>query len=61
MNVSTCVRSPQEQQLDALIAKYYEAVEQGHSVDQADFLRQHPEFATELREYWMMPEDCRQR
>lgn len=48
---STNTRSPHEKQLDALIAQYYEAVEQGHSVDQAGFLRQHPEFAAELREY----------
>lgn len=51
MTCSTSIRSPHEQQLDALIATYYEAVEQRQPVNRADFFRQHPEFAAELQEY----------
>lgn len=46
------VRSPHERQLDALIAEYYEAEELGRPLDQADFLRQHPDFSTELRDFF---------
>jgi eukaryotic-like serine/threonine-protein kinase len=52
MSESASERSPHERQLDALIAEYEQAAEQGQPMNQDDFLRQHPEFAAELREYF---------
>jgi WD40 repeat protein/tRNA A-37 threonylcarbamoyl transferase component Bud32 len=45
-------RSQHEQQLDAIIAEYYEAAEQGRPPNRAEFLRQHPDFSAELREFF---------
>ena len=41
-----------EQQLDAIIAAYYRAVEAGECVDQKDFIDKHPEFASQLKEFF---------
>jgi len=46
-------RSDHEQQLDAIVSQYYEAVEQGDPPDQGAFIAQHPEFAAELREFFL--------
>lgn len=53
MSESASERTPHEQRLDALIAEYLQAVDEGRVTDQADFLRQHPEFAAELREFFV--------
>lgn len=45
-------RSPYERELNALIVEYYHAAEQGEPLDQAEFVRQHPDFAAELREFF---------
>ncbi len=45
-------RSDHERQLDAIINRYYEAVEQGDPPDQTAFIAQHPEFAAELRDFF---------
>jgi tRNA A-37 threonylcarbamoyl transferase component Bud32/WD40 repeat protein len=45
-------RGQHELQLDALIAEYYEAAERGQPPDRAEFLRLHPDFANELREFF---------
>ncbi len=49
---SASQRNPREQRLDALIAMYYQAAEQGQPLNQAEFLQQHPFFAEELREFF---------
>ena len=41
-----------EQQLDAIIAAYYRAIEAGECVDQKDFIAQHPELQKELGEFF---------
>lgn len=41
-----------EQRLDAVIAKYYLAVERGEAPDQAVFLAEHAEFAEQLKEFF---------
>ena len=38
--------------LDALVAQYLEAVERGEQPDRNEFLRQHPDIATELQEFF---------
>lgn len=45
-------RSLHEQRLDALIAEYLQAEEQGRPLDQQDFLKQHAEFSAELQEFF---------
>lgn len=45
-------RSQHEQQLDAIIAEYYQAAEQGQPLDQAEVLSCHPDFSAELREFF---------
>jgi|GEM_PF-6310150 len=39
-------------QLDAFIAEYLEAVERGHKPDREQFLKDHPEFASQLRAFF---------
>ena len=51
MSESESERSLREQQVDALIAEYYQSVERGEPLDQAGFLAAHPDFADELREF----------
>ena len=41
-----------EQQLDALIAEYFLAVESGTPVDRAEFVNRHPEFAKDLQSFF---------
>ncbi len=41
-----------EQQLDAVIAAYYRAIEAGECVDQKDFIAQHPGVERDLREFF---------
>lgn len=52
MSISSSDRSQREKQVDALIALYYQASEQGQPLNQAEFLQQHPEFSAELREFF---------
>jgi len=41
-----------EQQLDAMIAAYYRAVDAGECVDQKDFIAQHPDVQKLLSEFF---------
>ncbi len=41
-----------EQQLDAIIARYYLATEPGQPPNQSGFVAQHPEFVQELRDFF---------
>lgn len=41
-----------ERQLDKIIAEYLQASDEGRPLDQADFLKRHPEFAAELQEFF---------
>ena len=43
MSIEQSTRDEREQQLDAIIAAYYRAIEAGEGVDQNDFIAQHPE------------------
>jgi len=52
MSDSTSDRSQHEQQIDAIIAEYYQAEEEGRAPDQEEFLRRHPEFSADLREFF---------
>ena len=45
-------RSQRERDLDSLIAEFYQAVERGQGVDQAEFLKRHPDSAAEMREFF---------
>ena len=49
---STDGNDEREQQLDAIIAAYYRAVEAGECVDQKDFIAQHPGVKRELSEFF---------
>ncbi len=51
MSETESERSLREQQVDALIAEYYQSVERGQPLDQDGFLAAHPDFADELREF----------
>ena len=42
MSESESQRSPRERQVDALIAEYYQSIERGAPLDQADFLAAQP-------------------
>ncbi|WP_425617141.1 SUMF1/EgtB/PvdO family nonheme iron enzyme [Anatilimnocola sp. NA78] len=52
MTESTSERGLREQQLDELIAEYYQAEDRGEPLDQAAFLDRHPDFAAELRDFF---------
>ena len=52
MSDSSQFRDEHERQLDAIIARYYRAVEEGHPPDQDLFVSQHPEFERDLREFF---------
>ena len=52
MSVEDSTPDEHEQQLDAIIAAYYRAVEAGANVDQKEFISQHPEFQRELSEFF---------
>ena len=39
------------EELNAVIAAYLQAVEQGTTPDQEDFIKQHPQFESELRAF----------
>lgn len=41
-----------EQQIDAIIAAYYRAVEGGECIDQKDFIEKHPDVEKELCEFF---------
>lgn len=45
-------RDSREQQLDALIAEYYQAAERGSPPSAEQFIERHPEFAGELKEFF---------
>lgn len=45
-------RDEREQQLDAIIAAYYRAVDAGECIDQKDFIAQHPEVHKLLSEFF---------
>ncbi len=51
MPESTGSQSERERQVNAVIAKYYEAVEQGDRPDPTAFVAAHPEYAAELKEF----------
>lgn len=52
MSNEPSTRDAREQQLDAIIAAYYRAIETGERVDQKAFMAQHPEFHRELEEFF---------
>ena len=52
MSDSGQFRDEHERQLDAIIARYYRAVEEGLPPDQDKFAGQHPEFERDLREFF---------
>jgi serine/threonine protein kinase/WD40 repeat protein len=52
MTESISERSPHDRKVDALIAEFELAAEQGHPLDPEEFLKQHAEYAGELREYF---------
>ncbi len=45
-------RDAREQQLDAIIAAYYRAVEAGECIDQRDFISKYPEVQKDLSEFF---------
>ncbi len=51
MSESSSERSPRDRQVDALIAEFELAAEQGRPLNREEFLKQHAEYALELREY----------
>lgn len=52
MRNSSSSGTPQEQQLNAVIADYMKRVDAGQKVDQQSLLRQHPDLADGLRSYF---------
>ena len=52
MSDSNLTRDGREQQLDQLIAEYYQAAERGSPPHAQQFVENHPEFASELRDFF---------
>jgi serine/threonine protein kinase/WD40 repeat protein len=52
MSVENSTPDEREQQLDAIIAAYYRAVEAGECIDQKDFIAKYPEVQKELSEFF---------
>ena len=52
MSVEDSTPDEREQQLDAIIAAYYRAVEAGECIDQKDFIAKYPEVRKELSEFF---------
>lgn len=52
MSNENSTRYEREQQLDAIVAAYYRAVDAGECVDQKDFIAQHPEVQKLLSEFF---------
>lgn len=52
MSIENSRPDEREQQLDAIIAAYYRAVEAGECIDQKDFIAKYPEVQTELSEFF---------
>jgi 2-oxo-4-hydroxy-4-carboxy--5-ureidoimidazoline (OHCU) decarboxylase len=44
--------SAREQQLEAILHAYLQAVDAGEAPDRADLLRQHPKFASEIADFF---------
>jgi hypothetical protein len=45
-------RCERERQLDRLVNEYYQAVERGRALDQAELIEKYPELAPDLREFF---------
>lgn len=52
MSVEESTSDERDQQLDAIIAAYYRAVEAGECIDQKDFMAKYPEVQKELSEFF---------
>ncbi len=52
MSEQSAERSGREERLDQIIAEYFEAVDGGGAPPQKQFLARHPDFATELEEFF---------
>ncbi len=44
--------SSRDAELDEIIASYLEAVDRGNPVDNAEWLKRHPEYASELSQFF---------